>query len=877
MFDVPLVDSLITESDVEQKFLYPLLLSSTPLGLGHDHASIQTKSDIRKFTIGKGSDQKLYFPDYIITQSGIPYAIIEAKRPGESLDEALREGRLYASEINHASPSGLNPVEWVLASDGLRTVLCRSDSASIHLDMQLADFVATNIKFSKLQEALSAEALSKWYARVISKIRPNRYWKPRKLVGGISLQREEVGLNSFGATISADFSHIFNPLSRADRAFIVKNAYISSKRRERYVEPIDRVIRASVPISESRSQAIEDTAKPNEIIKVFRRGRSLERQVMLIIGNAGAGKTTFVDYLQEVALPRDVRDATVWLRLDMNPAPVSRDEIYDWLRRRIVKACCDHYSDIDFDDLDTIKAVFAPAVTKFRKGAGRLFEGNQEVYNEKLGEIILGLQADSTTLTENIVRYCVGDRGKLLVVVFDNSDKKLLSEQLLMFEVAQWIQKEFSALVVLPLREETYDNHQGEPPLDTALKDLVFRIEPPLFQKILQSRIQLALNAIGTSGAKTFRYDLPNGMQVEYPASDQGHYLSSILRSVFEHDMHVRRLIVGLAGRNMRRAMEIFLEFCTSGHITEDHILKMVQSRGQYVLPLSLVTTVLLRSNLRYYDSDRAYLKNIYSAVELDDRPNHFARILILSWLSERATVFGPRRLEGYASISLLRAELSRFGVDEQVFRRELEALARGYCITSEDFRTSSLTDEDLVSIAPAGRVHLQIKDNQHYLAAIAEDTWFSQAAVAEAIADRIKNPREHYSNRVVLYNALDVLRELKSSLDTQTAAYQATFSDNRLQELLDLSAAERAVDRYERSVVSGAWVGIASKITQGSRHSGTVEAVKNFGAFISLHGVSGLLHSSKMPKHIKLEPGMEIEVSVLDIDPIERKLSLIW
>lgn len=70
-----------------------------------------------------------------------------------------------------------------------------------------------------------------------------------------------------------------------------------------------------------------------------------------------------------------------------------------------------------------------------------------------------------------------------------------------MFEAAQWLQREFRCLVVLPLRDETYDNHRDQPPLDTALKDLVFRIEPPMFQQVLVSRVQLAMRALDTGGA----------------------------------------------------------------------------------------------------------------------------------------------------------------------------------------------------------------------------------------------------------------------------------------------------------------------------------------------------------------------------------------
>src|SRR5262249_49839065 len=148
-------------------------------------------------------------------------------------------------------------------------------------------------------------------------------------------------------------------------------------------------------------------------------------------------------------------------------------------------------------------------------------------------------------------------------------------EQLFMFQVAQWVKQEFRCLVFLPLRDVTYDNHRQVPPLDTALKDLVFRIEPPLFSEVLKRRILLALDQMHQkSKSKLLTYYLPNGYKVVYPKTDQSLYLASILRSLFEYDRFIRRILTGLAGRDVRRAMEIFLEFCTSAHIYESEILK---------------------------------------------------------------------------------------------------------------------------------------------------------------------------------------------------------------------------------------------------------------------------------------------------------------
>lgn len=880
-FSKPTLMALKTESDVEQKFIYPLLISEAPSGLGFHPSEIHTKANIRGLTIDKGGSKKIYYPDYVVTLSGLPILIIEAKKPGSDLSDAFREARLYAAELNSSYPTGQNPASLIVATDGQHLIAGQADQAHPLLEMVYDEVEPASEAMSKLLEDYGSRAVKTLYDRLVPRFRPQRLWKPRKLVGGAAIQREEVPINSFGATISADFSHIFNPINHEDRVAIAKNGYIPSKRRERYIEPIDRIIRAATPPSISQSKTLENTGSPVEIVKTFRSGRKLEQQVLLLIGSAGAGKTTFVDYLQEVALPADVKKKTVWVRINMNPAPISRTEIYDWLRREIIEGLKIAHQNIDFDDIETLKAVHAPDVNAFRKGVGRLLEKDKAAWDSKLVDILFALINDLHKSALALARYLTNQSGKLFVIVLDNCDKRLRDEQLLMFEAAQWLQREFTGLVVLPLREETYDNHRNEPPLDTALKDMVFRIEPPLFQAILQSRIQMALNSIAANGNRTLRYDLPNGMHVDYPASEQAYYLSSIMRSIFEHGLHVRRLIVGLSGRNMRRALEIFLEFCTSGHIGESEFFKIRQSKGQHVLPLHLVTTVLLRLNQRYYNSTHAYLKNLISVDEHDSRINYFTRLMIIRLLIKKMDQFGPKRLKGYESIGAIRKILSGFGVENAVFDREIEALVRGFCIVTEDFSVEELSDEDLVALAPAGLVHNQMMADVHYLAAIAEDTWFFNKDVAEGIAARIRDEDAHYSQLTSLYNASDLLDIISLAKVRERAAVEAFRSTDLFDDLTDLTKSWNGLDAFERATIPPPWQGARKRYLIGSTHTAVVKAVKEFGIFVQMEtNLDALMPASKLPQdyefNLDFAEGKNITVCVISLDPFQKRMAVV-
>lgn len=73
----------------------------------------------------------------------------------------------------------------------------------------------------------------------------------------------------------------------------------------------------------------------------------------------------------------------------------------------------------------------------------------------------------------------------------------------------------------------------------------------------------------------------------------------------------------------------------------------------------------------------------------------------------------------------------------------------------------------------------------------------------------------------------------------------------------------------------------IFSTLEAGAKRMGTVSRLTDFGAFVDLGGVDGLIHISEMswgrisnPREV-LKEGQEVEVIVLDVDKEKGKISL--
>jgi hypothetical protein len=810
MFCAP--DDLKTESDVEQKLIWPILTSPAPAGLHLRPSDILTKTNTRRLEIGKGTHRRLYFPDYLLTLAGLPLVVIEAKAPNEDIYGALDEARLYATEINALFPSGINPCIRVVACNGHIVATAPADSNTPDLQIPFAAISTANIEYARLLDLCSKTTLQRHADAVRRRYRAPTFRRAVALVGGHTFQNEELPQNTFGATIVGDYGHLFNPKTRADRAFVVRNAYVPSLRRQRYVEPIDRLIRNAVTPATAAIPTLTNSAEPQELTAALRERQTLENQILLLVGSVGAGKSTFIDHLTVVALPEDLRAKSIWLRVNLNEAPLFAQVAYGWMAKAVLAEFRVQYPDLDLDTHAILEKVFSPELNRFRKGPVSVFDPSSLEYRTRVADYLIRLQSDELEMAKAVARYLCSGPGRLLVIVLDNCDKRTRDEQLTMFQIAQWVQSEFRCLVVLPIRDVTFDLHRNEPPLDTALKGLVFRIEPPPFSEVLQGRVRLALEEMRrvSTTAQTLSYHLPNGIRVTYPASDQAKYLASILRSLYAHDRFVRQVMTGLAGRDVRRALEIFLDFCTSGHIGEDEIYKIRLFEGQHVLPLAVVARVLLRMQRRFYDSERSHIKNLVQCHPEDPLPDHFVRLALLHWLHQHLTKKGPAGVLGFQRAGDAIQALVQLGHDADRTREELSYLVQNALVVPEHLRTDAIDDADLVKITASGAVHLQLMANPDYLAACAEETWLSEPDVAAHVARRLTEGgiAGQFARLTTARNAADLVDYLKRRADERLAAPEVYLEQQSAVELRTLREAEAGIAAAEIEVSTKLYVG---------------------------------------------------------------------
>ena len=631
-------EDLHNESDVEQKFIYQLLSLDYPMGLGYTSGEILTKADLRHIAIGKGQSRKIYYPDYVISLRGVPVLVLEAKRPNENLEKAYSEARLYASEINSKFEHDVNVCKRIVVSNGTETWIGYSDTIEPKIKLTFEDFNVESELFNDLLEFCSRKVLQD-EADLPYKERKGKatFHTPVSNLGGRQVQNEELEQNAFGRTLVFENSKIFDPETEEERYVIVDNAYIPSAKREQHAEPIYKQIRKFETPSKKNSIQLP-TIDPKDLahgISSRIENKNEAYSLMLIIGNVGSGKTTFVRWFKRKYIEDkypELASKCEWIFIDMNSAPSAHDEIYRWIKEGLLYTIKNRHYEISFKDINIIKHIFRNEIADFENGIGQLIKDNKDNYNNELFKLLKELTSDTEMLLNAILNYLKGDYGLVPIVVLDNCDKRDRDTQLLMFEMAQWLKSHYKCLVILPMRDSTYDMYKDEKPLDTIVKDLVFRIDPPDLLKVLQARLEYISRTI-TPNKK--QYTLENDMVVKIGDDELVEYYKSIMIAIRQSEM-IKNIFYRLSNKNTRKGIEMFEDFCKSGHITSSEIFRIRASEGRYSIPNHKFLNALLRKNRRFYNGEESNFVNLFASNYNDDFPDPFIRIDILYAVRKR-------------------------------------------------------------------------------------------------------------------------------------------------------------------------------------------------------------------------------------------------
>lgn len=146
------IEDLTNEASVENFFVDRLLAA-----LGYKDAQICLKASLEELSVNRGRKKELFRPDYALKLKSKIRWIVEAKGANESIDDHLGQCEGYCLSLNKRFPTGDNPVQFYLITNGIRTEVYRWDSDMAILSLHFNDFEIRNSKYQELVQLLGAK------------------------------------------------------------------------------------------------------------------------------------------------------------------------------------------------------------------------------------------------------------------------------------------------------------------------------------------------------------------------------------------------------------------------------------------------------------------------------------------------------------------------------------------------------------------------------------------------------------------------------------------------------------------------------------------------------------------------------------------------
>lgn len=764
--------ALITESDVEQKFLYRLLIDAT--GLGYRDEEIKTKQFLKPLDIDKGAAKRTgYYPDYAIVLSSLPIAIIEAKAPAQNVHDGFKEAQLYAHEINKNYPAGLNPVSIVIASNGHSICYGPWDAAAT--EVKFDEIIPGGSAFEDFREFCGRSTASSHASSLRAKLHPPFRHKPIKFLGGPTKQDAELPPNRFASQLVPLLKKYFSPDATRTNKELVERAYCSSNEITHYNSVLETLLKDNLAkhrfpkftdLSTTRNQASNFTSALHNAIE---HSKLTPDALLLVIGNVGAGKSMFIDRYYYHLQDEFVKENTLWAFVDFNQAPADISGINKWIAEQILADLKTRNGLDNFEDYEMLRRYFAPDILNRMRGPYKVLEGQPEEQSRRLADDLVTWMSNPENFLKNVIRYHIGDCGKRVVIVFDNADRRDNKQQLDIFQSVQFFRATYKTFAILCMRDETYDRYRREPPLDAYLTPFAFRITPPRFLDVAKKRLELIISELAKDVPDKQVFELPNGAKVEYAGNDVGRFLIGIYKALFNPTRQIRTILEALAGRDVRLALQMFSEILMSGHLTDDIIFSAGVSPTEIRLHEWLVIRILMRTKYKYYTQSHGYIINILEVDDESNTTNNFLLCLILSYLAQNRKRQGELGVEGYKRVAVVVDQMSNFGFLEEDILWGINFLASYRLIGADNQRESGLLRDNYIKILASGFVHLRVLFKRlEYLSAVSGDTWFRDKFIAEEVSRHVDLNADNYDLKVFRHRLRveGLLKALQSEYD---------------------------------------------------------------------------------------------------------------
>lgn len=449
-----------------------------------------------------------------------------------------------------------------------------------------------------------------------------------------------------------------------------------------------------------------------ELLELF--ANSMSKRPILLIGDVGVGKSTFIDNLLLVEAPQ-VFEKSITFKIDLgSKAIISLDVRISIIK--IIKEQLQDLYDIDINDDDFVRHAYFSELANFKKSVQvkRLYDIDINKAIEKEIEFLSDLVSDEIKHIKKSLEHISKNQKKQIIVFIDNCDQRNDNDQETAFLISQEFAADWPVVAFLCLRPETFHRTKKKEGALSGYHPKAFTIAPPRIDEVISKRLSFAQKI--TSGEIQLS-NLQN--KTSFIKLDE---LIECFKESLEVNHGLYKFFENVSNGNIRIAVELIKKFFGSGHVDTEKILNIIETQGHYTIPVHEVLRSVIFGDNIYYSPSNIEITNIFD-VRTNDSKDHFTISFILGILHDCSV---NNRNEGFIEITEVYSQMQKIGYIPSTIDSALNFMySKGLFETSEKGNILNTDKSNLkIRATGAGIYHLNYLMNSFtYVDAVIVDT----------------------------------------------------------------------------------------------------------------------------------------------------------
>jgi cold shock CspA family protein/predicted type IV restriction endonuclease len=457
---------------------------------------------------------------------------------------------------------------------------------------------------------------------------------------------------------------------------------------------------------------------------------------VLIVGNKGSGKSTFIDRFFKSVLVGDLRAKCFVVRLDFTGSTGDPE-------RAVGEATADARLKIEAQlyregapTYDELQGLYYSEYQKRRTGQFRhQYSKDKEQFKIDFGNFLdEQMSHDTFSYVCRMLEDVVKNRHLMPVIIFDNTDHHSIPFQEAIFQWSQAIRKAIPySLVIIPITDRTVWRLSKHGPFQTY-QTKTFYLPVPSTKEILARRVSY-LSSKASSQPGSNQYFLKKGIRLSI---ENIHAFAVCMEEILIQEDFISRRISWLTNHDVRRGLRLSQEVITSPMLSIDSLVGAYMTHGKHrsltLKPRKFMQALLL-SGYNAYSGDHDFVMNVFSVSE--DLPSTPLLVLsILKLLIDRQSD-DTISAGGYFEVGQIITYLSAMQLDEDAARAALRTLLDRRLVEPYDAADDQLIDAQRVAVTHSGRMHYEFAFSDHeYFTQMALNTPIRDIGIVDQIRD---------------------------------------------------------------------------------------------------------------------------------------------